>query len=849
MGASEDLDRIQQGRKGMTMKITKWMREVFWHRGLASLFAVLCLALADACLAQLPPGQNVFFLDLDQDSYGDPARGYLFNSAVPPSRIWVPWGNDPDDSNPLVFPLPRPRGARLIAQELNLRSATAADLPQRLLAARELGAQSLFIALRWSELEPDANSYAVPVLQALGALSQAVAGTGLKLVLGLDVIDGEALALPPDLNAAVVADVAALGAPATLARAAAALARIKTALGPQGVLALRLGNEVDRHVPVQGAAAFGAAYAQFVRLLRLQARTLWGDSLAVGVSGSLLGTLQEPGRSLLQTLHQEGDWWMARYAPAEAQLLDPRKTRMMVEYLIAAAGGKPLALLPMAFPSDPEVGSSQVLQSQFLRAFFDTWDAYAEQMPLVAVSELDDEPASVSPIAQRSNGFRNADHSEKASYGALRQLSFERGWWALPTPDSRKFLMGFTTTPYDTPSDAAGQAEVARYIDDKLAQHGDLVALHMDGGVPWMEALLDPFQSYEPPYPASVLGTWRNYRARLQPGKKLLVSINPLGIPREVLAPLWGYGEGFSYTSDFQRVPNGQWHDGERRMPPPPFDHLSFDATEVKWAFLKYAIRTLDYFKPDYLCFAIEVSATDVASPEAFQRYLTLHRFVFEQLKRLPAAQKTKIFVSFSATSFMTDEFGHLIAAPDDGNGSPYKYDEMAPGVRARLKEGVRSLLPYLDLVGLSYYPHYGKYNAYTLPPAALTSMHRFLQEAGVPDSMPLAITESGYPADPYLIDSVLFAASADKQQRHLELMLYELSKLPNPVEFVVNYIVRDIDMQWNRLLIEAENPRFVQFYQYFRDLGLYDGDGLARPSLATWTRYFQLPLVATPAQ
>jgi hypothetical protein len=197
----------------------------------------------------------------------------------------------------------------------------------------------------------------------------------------------------------------------------------------------------------------------------------------------------------------------------------------------------------------------------------------------------------------------------------------------------------------------------------------------------------------------------------------------------------------------------------------------------------------------------------------------------------------------------MTDEFGHLIAAPDDGNGSPYKYDEMAPGVRARLKEGVRSLLPYLDLVGLSYYPHYGKYNAYTLPPAALTSMHRFLQEAGVPDSMPLAITESGYPADPYLIDSVLFAASADKQQRHLELMLYELSKLPNPVEFVVNYIVRDIDMQWNRLLIEAENPRFVQFYQYFRDLGLYDGDGLARPSLATWTRYFQLPLVATPAQ
>lgn len=77
--------------------------------------------------------------------------------------------------------------------------------------------------------------------------------------------------------------------------------------------------------------------------------------------------------------------------------------------------------------------------------------------------------------------------------------------------------------------------------------------------------------------------------------------------------------------------------------------------------------------------------------------------------------------------------------------------------------------------------------------------------------------------------------------------MLYELLKLPNPVEFVVNDTARVIDQPWNRLLIEAENPRFVQFYPYFRDLGVYAGDGVARPSLSTWTRYFQLPLVPAP--
>ncbi|WP_457426923.1 hypothetical protein, partial [Roseateles sp. P5_E7] len=630
--------------------------------------------------------------------------------------------------------------------------------------------------------------------------------------------------------------------PATAARAAAAIDRLQAALGGRAVTALRLGNDVDLLQPPRDAPAFWAAYAQLVRQTRLHARSVWGQALPVGVSGTLLGSLREPGRSLMQDLHREGDWMMVRYAPAEAAILDPRETRAMVEHLIAAAQGKPLALLPIAFPSAAAAGSSEVLQSQFLRAFFDAWDAYAEQIPLVAVSALDDVVAQTATAS--SYGFRQTDGQPKASHGALRQLGFERGWWELPTPASRKFHMGFTLTPYDTPPEPAEQARVAAYTDAKVAQHGDLVALHMDGGVPWFEALLDPFTSAEPPYPGSVIGTWRNYRERLPAGKKRLVSINPLGIPRTVLAPMWGYGEGFTYTADFKRVGNGVVADGERRLAPAPFDSLSFDAQEVKWAYLKYALRTLSYFKPDYLCFAIEVSATDVADAAAFQRYVELHRFIFEQLKQRPEARNTKLFVSFSATSFMTDEFGHLIESPTEATGSAYKYDEMEPGVRERLRQGLASLVPYIDLVGLSYYPHYGKYNAYTQPPVAFKSMLRFMKEAGVPDTMPVAITESGYSGTPFLIDSWLFAANPDKQQRHLELLLYELSAMPNPVAFVVNYTVRDIQQHWQRLLEEAENPRFVEFYKYFRNLGLYDENGLARPALSTWSRYYELPLL-----
>lgn len=162
--------------------------------------------------------------------------------------------------------------------------------------------------------------------------------------------------------------------------------RVHNALGSHTVTALHLGDDVDLLQPTR-TPAFRTSYcAQLVRQTRLHAGTVWGRALPVGVAG----TLREPGSSLMQDLHGERDWVMARYAPAEADMLDPRQTRAMVEYLLAAAQGKPMALLPIAFPSASDVGSSEVLQSQFFRAFFDAWDVYAKQIPLVAVSALQD---------------------------------------------------------------------------------------------------------------------------------------------------------------------------------------------------------------------------------------------------------------------------------------------------------------------------------------------------------------------------------------------------------------------------------------------------------------------------
>ena len=791
---------------------------------------------AQPASAQVPPGQNVFYLDRDQDGYGDPSTASLLPTSTPPNRLWVPWGNDPDDSNPYIFPLPRPRQNRVLA--IDADELTGDDVMQRIQVLRELGATTLLITLRWNQLEPSAGSFSPTVIAHLSSLAEVLTLANLSVVISLDVIDGTQLALPADLMAM------ALDSATVRSRAEAALGQLKQALGATPVKLLRLGSNVDRYQSQNAQPLFWSGYKALVLDMKARAHELWSPALPVGVSSTWWGTLLEPTRSIMGDLQTACDWVIADFSLADTTIMDPRQTKAFLEYLIAAANGKPLALWPIAFPSGTDVSSSEVLQSQFYQAFFQAWDVYAAQVPLAVVSRLDDNVAASPPTA-RSTGLRQANQTPKAALATLRHLGFERGWWEIATPLSRKFFMGFTLTPYDTPSDPYEQLAVAAYVDQKVAQHGDLVALHMDGGVPWMEALYDDFTTSLPPYSASVLGAWWNYKTRIPAGKKLLVSINPLGIPRNVLAPYWGYGQGFTYDASFNRLPDGQYADDERRIPPGAFNELSFDAPAVQYAFLKYAMRAISYFNPDYLCFAIEVSATDVADAAAFQRYLSLHRFVYTELKKIPAFAHVKILVSFSATSFMADEFGHLIQSGAYETGSPYKYDEMKPGMRDRLKQGVRDLVPYVDLIGLSVYPHYGKYNAYTEPAGIFESMRAFLKEAGVPDSMPIAVTESGYAGEPYaLFNTTLYAGSADKQKRHLELMLYELSKAPNPVEFVVNYLVRDSDMQWRRMLAaQGANDTFTQFYQFFRNIGVYDGNGLPRPALDTWSRYFQLPM------
>lgn len=808
---------------------------------LLSLLAFTTSPRAQTPVGSIPAGYNLFFLDLDQDSYGDLNMPYAQPFPEPPNRLWTPWGNDPDDHNAARYPTPKVKGARLIGLDF---ADLGVSLTPRIAPARELGARVALIELRWSQVETGNRVYDTTLLANLRATALALQGAGFQVALAFDAISGNTLTIPADLRTRVQAGTLQLSASEVTGRAVAALGQVKQQLGTTTVVALRLGKDVDAYFPVQYTVAFWSGVHGFITSVGQQMRTAsnLGTTLKVGIGASDVGLATEPTKGLLAAVNGASDWVFASLVPGTA-LNDPRQLRGRLTAALAAAGTKPLVLMPVGFPSASAAGGTELRQSQMLRALFDVWDEQADRMPLVVFSRLDDvAPTGIALLD--SLALRQRDGTPKAAFHALRHLAFERGWWELPAPTARRFRMGFTQAPYDAPPDATGQAEVATYVDGKIRQHGDLIAVHLDGGVPWTEAAMDPFTSAQPPYSTSVIDSWRGYLTRRGglASHKLLVSINPLGIPRHLLAAYWGYGQGYNYDAEYNRIPNGSYADAERRVPPAPFDQASFDDPRVQIAFLKYAIRTIEYFKPDYLCLGIEVSAADVLDEAAYKRYLSLQRFLYTQLKAMPQYANIKIFVSISATTFMTDEFGHLIDDPTRETGSPYKYDEMPGGMRARLRTGLSDLLPYVDILALSIYPHYGKYNAYTQPAGLYDSLFAFLKSAGLPDSKPIAVTESGYTGTSYDLLGTYFTGSPEKQDRHLKLMLYELNKRSYPLEFVVNFLVRDSDMQWQRMKDADPTSRFVEFYKYFRNIGLYDGTGNARPALTTWQSYSSLP-------
>lgn len=339
--------------------------------------------------------------------------------------------------------------------------------------------------------------------------------------------------------------------------------------------------------------------------------------------------------------------------------------------------------------------------------------------------------------------------------------------------EARPFQMGFTRWPPEATLEGLAR------MDAFLAAHGDLTALHFDGGVPWPEALIGD------PLPDGLMSSWTSTREAIPANHALLVSITPLDMTRSKLANYWG--------------------DTDNQPLPKPWDAYSLDHPDVKLAYLKYARQVIEYFQPDYFAIGIEVNVAQVNAPETWNAYRELHKFVYESLKQ--EYPHLPIFATFTVS--------HMSGL--DG------------GDRTIQKAEIESLLPYLDLIGLSAYPYGWMYESGKADP-----IPEDFFAAALAFGKPLAVTESGAPSYNFSAFGKDYEFTEEYQARWVDFLLRQAGE--NQFRFVVAFTGIDYD---KLLAVFPEDVRELGTIWVYT--GLERSDGCAKRALSVWDAYLGL--------
>ncbi len=341
----------------------------------------------------------------------------------------------------------------------------------------------------------------------------------------------------------------------------------------------------------------------------------------------------------------------------------------------------------------------------------------------------------------------------------------------------RHFHLGFTPFPYEISTEAVD------FTYEHIAEDADIIAHHFDDGIPWPEALADA------PYPPEYMAEWQTRKARTADNQAIYLAITPINWDRSGLAPYRG---------------------AKGDMPlPAPWDTYDFSSPEVHSAFYTHAVRAIDFFEPDYVAIGIEVNLLLNNNAAAWPDYLALHRETYTRLKaRYP---DLPIFVSF---------FG-----PDLLQG--YR-DEPDPAAQAA---AFAEIMPYSDYFGISLYPYMTRYMTTQIPNSMFADLFALSDK-------PVAITETGYPAETLSVfnGSLVMPSDAQKQVDYIAALLDAADH--HDLRFVINFVLRDYDRLYEQ--IGGGDLQAV-----WRDTGLYAGDGQPRPALSLWRTALQRPYEA----
>jgi hypothetical protein len=235
---------------------------------------------------------------------------------------------------------------------------------------------------------------------------------------------------------------------------------------------------------------------------------------------------------------------------------------------------------------------------------------------------------------------------------------------------------------------------------------------------------------------------------------------------------------------------------------PPELKGKPYDDPSVKKAYLTYCRRCIGFFTPDYLAIGIEANEILSAGADKWRTYVELHRYVYRELKK--EHPQLPIFASFTLHNMFKN-----------------------PG---RMLDAWAELMPDNDLVAVSYYPFLLGEPPQKALPWLIEKFDRF--------GKPYAFVETNEAGDRLVLpqSKIVIDGTPQKQAAYLRMLLALAEQ--RRFEFVVLFIHRDYDALWDK--IKATAP---ELFMAWRDCGLLDEQGNARPAYAIWREYFERPL------
>lgn len=335
----------------------------------------------------------------------------------------------------------------------------------------------------------------------------------------------------------------------------------------------------------------------------------------------------------------------------------------------------------------------------------------------------------------------------------------------------RSFFMGFTPWPWDN----TWEALTSTY--DYINNNSDIISMHLEEGVPWKEA----YNNIE--FSSNMMEGWQLRRQLTGKNLKIFLSISPLNQLRNGLSN----NRSESIQSEIPQM----------------FKNRKFNDPIIKKAYLNYAIRAVEYFKPQYMAISIEANELLDNSPNDWEDYSELYISTYTELKsKYP---NIKIFFTTSLHNLTNNKSGI----------TDYKFSKM------------KELWEYSDLIGFSYYPYLEYPMDYSNPLKSLFIVKKY-------SNKPIAITETGYPAEMNSMNKNL-APVSDEIQKLMYAELFRIAREENFV-FVILWDYRDYDKLWEK--IKNNVPDWAELW---KDNGLFDENGNPRPSKQIWDMFFAL--------